>query len=61
MDLNSVRSLFTVWIFISFVLVVYVAWNRRNKNTYEDVAKSIIDDPDTPDTPAESNHNNGAK
>ena len=62
MDLNSARILFTVWIFIIFVLVLYVVFNRRNKSNYQDLARSIVDDPDTPsDGAAESNRNHGAK
>lgn len=61
MDLNSARILFTVWVFVSFVLVLYVVLNKRNKGNYQDAARSIVDDPDTPDEPAESNRNHGAK
>lgn len=62
MDLNSVRSLFTVWIFISFVLVLYIVLSKRNTGNYQDAARSIVDDPDTPsDGLAESSRNHGAK
>lgn len=33
MDANWARSLFTVWVFISFILVLYIVFNRRNKRT----------------------------
>lgn len=33
MDANWARSLFTVWVFISFILVLYIVFNRRNKKT----------------------------
>lgn len=64
MDWNSARSLFTVWIFVSFALVLYVVLNKRNQSGYQDAARSIVDDQDTPppnDSTAESGHNNGAK
>ena len=46
MDINWVRSLFTVWVFVSFILVLYIVLNRRNKQNYDDAANSIIDDDD---------------
>ncbi|QMT33173.1 CcoQ/FixQ family Cbb3-type cytochrome c oxidase assembly chaperone [Conchiformibius steedae DSM 2580] len=61
MDLNSARTLFTVWVFVCFALVLYIVLSKRNKDGYQDAARSIVDDPDTPDAPAESHHNNGAK
>ncbi|UOP04823.1 cbb3-type cytochrome oxidase subunit 3 [Conchiformibius kuhniae] len=62
MDLNSARSLFTLLVFVSFALVLYIVLNKRNKSGYEDAAQSIVDDPDTPDAPpAGSNRNHGAK
>lgn len=48
MDVNWVRSLFTVWVFISFVLVLYVVFSKRNKKKHEEAGNSIIDDDDTP-------------
>lgn len=44
MDINTVRSLFTVLIFISFILVLYIVFSRRNKRNYDDAANSIFDD-----------------
>ncbi|MDO5640596.1 MAG: CcoQ/FixQ family Cbb3-type cytochrome c oxidase assembly chaperone [Neisseria sp.] len=49
MDINWIRSLFTLWVFVSFVLVLYIVFNRRNKQNYHDAANSIMDDHDTPD------------
>lgn len=48
MDVNWVRSLFTVWIFISFILVLYVVFSKRNKKKHEDAGNSIIQDDDSP-------------
>ena len=48
MDINWVRSLFTVWVFVSFILVLYIVLNRRNKQNYRDAANSIMDVNDTP-------------
>ena len=44
MDINGIRSLFTVWIFICFLLVLYIVFNRRNKKNYDDAANSICDE-----------------
>ena len=43
MDVNWARSLFTVWVFISFILVLYIVFNRRNKKNYDDAANSIFE------------------
>ena len=61
MDLNWARSLFTVCVFISFMLVLIIVFNKRNKGNYQDAAQSIVDDPDTPKENAQSSHENGAK
>lgn len=51
MDINWARSLFTVWVFVSFVLVLYIVFNKRNKKNYEDASRTIVDDDDTPSAP----------
>lgn len=43
MDINWVRSLFTLLVFISFVLVLYIVYNKRNRQSYDDAANSIFD------------------
>ena len=43
MDVNWARSLFTVWVFISFILVLYIVFNRRNKKNYDYAANSIFE------------------
>ncbi|MFS6938643.1 cbb3-type cytochrome oxidase subunit 3 [Neisseria animaloris] len=49
MDINWARSLFTIWVFVSFLLVLYIVLNKRNKQNYSDAANSIMEDNDTPD------------
>lgn len=62
MDINWVRSLFTVLVFISFLLVLYIVLNRRNKQNYNDAADSIINDDDLPNEEAPRlSRDNGAK
>lgn len=63
MDINWVRSLFTVWVFVSFVLVLYITFHKRNKKNYDDAANSIMTDNDTPHSlnDTQSNRDNGAK
>ena len=51
MDINWVRSLLSVWVFIRFALVLYIASNRRNKDNYDDAASSIFNQ----DEPSDKN------
>lgn len=60
MDLTWARVLFTVCVFVSFMTVLLIVFNRRNRGNYDATAQSIVDDPDTPNTTAQSNRENGA-
>ena len=57
MDVNWARSLFTVLVFICFMLVLYIVMNQRNKSNYDEASRSIIEDDDTAH---DDNDNNGA-
>lgn len=46
MDVSWAHSLFTLWVFISFMLVLYIVLNRRNRENYDDAANSIFDNDD---------------
>ena len=61
MDLTWARVLFTLLVFNFFVLMLYIVYHKRNKSGYQEVGKSIIDDPDTPAENVHSNPDNGAK
>lgn len=62
MDINWARSLFTVWVFVSFALVLFIVLNKRNKKNYDEASRCIVDDNDTPDDVApDNNHVHGAK
>lgn len=64
MDVNWARSLFTVWVFVSFMLILFIVLNRRNKANYQDAADSIMRDDDTPHTDdgvSDEPRDNGAK
>lgn len=61
MDFTWARVLFTLWVFISFILMLYVVYNRRNKEGYQNVAQSILDDEDTPESASEISRENGVK
>lgn len=62
MDLNWARSLFTVCVFVSFMIILIIVMNKRNKQNYQDAAQSIMDDPDTPQgSDVQFDHENGAK
>ena len=43
---------------MTWARVFFTVFTRRNKVNYDDAARSIVDDPDTPDT--ESDRENGA-
>jgi len=44
MDINDLRSLFTVLAFIAFVGIVWWAYSDRRKATYESAAMLPLDD-----------------
>lgn len=48
MDFTSARVLFTLWVFVSFALVLYIVFHRKNKRGYDDAAQSILNDEDSP-------------
>lgn len=62
MDLSWARSLFTVCIFVSFMIILFIVLNKHNKQNYDDAAQSIMEDFDTPQSSdAQFDHENGAK
>ncbi len=61
MDLTWARVLFTLLVFTFFVLVLYIAFHKRNQAGYQDAGQSIMDDPDTPEDNVHSSPDNGAK
>ena len=50
MDINDLRSLFTVLAFIAFVGIVWWAYSDRRKQTYDEAALMPLDD-DSPFVP----------
>ena len=50
MDINDLRSLFTVLAFIAFVGIVWWAYSDRRKQTYDEAAMLPLDD-DSPFVP----------
>ncbi len=51
MDINDLRSIFTVLAFIAFAGIVWWAYSDRRKATYDEAARMPLDD----DLPAVSN------
>lgn len=45
---NFARELFTVFCFASFLLFAWVAYSKRSRKRYEEVAQMIVADDDTP-------------
>lgn len=60
MDWAWARILFTVLVFVSFMLVILIVSGKRNRSNYQDAAQSIMDDDDTPRDTAPPNRENGA-
>jgi cytochrome c oxidase cbb3-type subunit 4 len=50
-DINDLRSLFTVLAFIAFVGIVWWAYSDRRKQTYDEAAMMPLDD-DSPYVPS---------
>ena len=50
MDINDLRSLFTVLAFIAFIGIVWWAYSDRRKQTYDEAAMMPLDD-DSPFIP----------
>ncbi|MDK9703308.1 MAG: cbb3-type cytochrome c oxidase subunit 3 [Sulfuritalea sp.] len=50
MDINDLRSLFTVLAFIAFMGIVWWAYSDRRKKTYDEAAMMPLDD-DSPFVP----------
>lgn len=44
MDLNDFRSISTVLAFIAFLGIVFWAYNRKQKQRFDNAANSIFDD-----------------
>ncbi len=53
MDINDLRSLFTVLAFVAFLGIVWWAYSDRRKKTYDEAAMLPLDDdsPFVPPTP----------
>lgn len=44
MDINDLRSLFTVLAFAAFVGIVWWAYSARQKHAFDEAANSVLDD-----------------
>lgn len=48
MTINLARILFTVGCFVAFLIFVLIVYRKGAKSGYDQIAKDIIDDDDTP-------------
>lgn len=55
MDINDLRSLFTVLAFATFVGIVWWAYSSKQKSSFDEAAKLALDE----DEPAESKGSTG--
>jgi cytochrome c oxidase cbb3-type subunit 4 len=44
MDQGIIGSIFTVIVFVAFIGVVYWAFNKRNKDRFDEAANLVFDD-----------------
>lgn len=51
MDINDLRSLFTVLVIITFAGIVWWAYSAKRKDQFDAAARSVLDD----DLPQEKN------
>ena len=45
---NTARILFTVFCFVSFILIVLLTYRKGAKSSYDDIARNVVDDDDLP-------------
>lgn len=48
MDINDLRSLITVLLFLAFIAIVAWAYSAKRKQAFDEAAKLAVDDDDTP-------------
>lgn len=44
MDYGTLRGVFTVLIFVLFIIIVLWAYNKKRKSSFDEAANSIFDD-----------------
>ncbi|WP_371379089.1 cbb3-type cytochrome oxidase subunit 3 [Thalassotalea aquiviva] len=44
MDYGTLRGIFTVLIFVLFIIIVLWAYSRKRKDSFDEAAKSILED-----------------
>lgn len=44
MDINDLRSLFTVLAFMAFVAIVFWAWSDRRREKFDEASRMVLDD-----------------
>ncbi|TQV87498.1 cbb3-type cytochrome oxidase subunit 3 [Aliikangiella coralliicola] len=46
MDINLIRSLITLALFVLFIVLIYQVFSKKNKRHYEDAANLVFNDGD---------------
>lgn len=46
MDINDLRSLFTVLVFVTFIGIVWWAYSARRKQSFDEAAQLVLEDDD---------------
>ena len=48
MDINDLRALFTVIMFVMFIGIVLWAWSNKRRGAFHEAANLPLDEPDQP-------------
>lgn len=57
MDYGTLRGIFTVLIFVLFIIIVVWAFGKKRKESFDEIASSILDDDKVKDNKQETNNN----
>lgn len=62
MDFATFNGLYTLFLIIIFVALIFWAYSKKNKNSFDDIANSIFDEPqDSKKTESGQNKQSGDK
>jgi cytochrome c oxidase cbb3-type subunit 4 len=57
MDYGTLRGIFTVLIFVLFIIIVVWAYSKSRKRSFDDAANSIFEDSNNKENKQETNNN----
>lgn len=48
MDINDLRIIFTLLVFLAFIVIVWWAYSAKRKSSFDHAANSVFDEEDAP-------------